>query len=59
MLEGSDGEKMPGWLAFHKSTVHASPLLYDIDKDGVREVALATYNGEVIFFMVSGRHPMQ
>jgi len=30
--------------------VHASPLLYDIDKDGVREIALATYNGEVLFF---------
>jgi len=54
VLEGSDGDKMPGWPAFHKSTVHASPLLYDIDKDGIREVALATYNGEVIFFRVSG-----
>ena len=59
VLEGSDGDKMPGWPAFHKSTVHASPLLYDIDKDGVGEVALATYNGEVIFFRVSSRHPMQ
>ena len=39
-----------GWPAFHQSTVHASPLLYDIDKDGVREIALATYNGEVLFF---------
>lgn len=39
-----------GWPAFHQSTVHASPLLFDIDKDGVREIALATYNGEVLFF---------
>jgi hypothetical protein len=39
-----------GWPAFHQSTVHSSPLLYDIDKDGVREIALATYNGEVLFF---------
>jgi hypothetical protein len=54
VLEGSDGDKMPGWPAFHQSTVHASPLLYDIDKDGVREIALATYNGEVLFFRVSG-----
>ncbi|PPD88322.1 hypothetical protein GOBAR_DD14731 [Gossypium barbadense] len=45
VLEGSDGDKMPGWPAFHQSTVHSSPLLYDIDKDGVREIALATYNG--------------
>ncbi|PON63713.1 Quinoprotein alcohol dehydrogenase-like domain containing protein [Trema orientale] len=54
VLEGSDGDKMPGWPAFHQSTVHASPLLYDIDKDGSREIALATYNGEVLFFRVSG-----
>ncbi|XP_077238805.1 protein DEFECTIVE IN EXINE FORMATION 1-like [Tasmannia lanceolata] len=54
VLEGSDGDKMPGWPAFHQSTVHSSPLLFDIDKDGVREIALATYNGEVLFFRVSG-----
>ncbi|KAL3640714.1 Protein DEFTIVE IN EXINE FORMATION 1 [Castilleja foliolosa] len=54
VLEGSDGDKMPGWPAFHQSTVHSSPLLYDIDKDGVREIALATYNGEVQFFRASG-----
>ncbi|CAN7075505.1 unnamed protein product [Brassica oleracea var. botrytis] len=54
VLEGSDGDKMPGWPAFHQSNVHSSPLLFDIDKDGVREIALATYNGEVLFFRVSG-----
>ncbi|KAK7286883.1 hypothetical protein RJT34_22209 [Clitoria ternatea] len=54
VLEGVDGDKVPGWPAFHQSTVHSSPLLYDIDKDGVREIALATYNGEVLFFRVSG-----
>ncbi|CAI9098388.1 OLC1v1035025C1 [Oldenlandia corymbosa var. corymbosa] len=54
VLEGSDGDKMAGWPAFHQSTVHSSPLLYDIDKDGVREIVLATYNGEVLFFRVSG-----
>ncbi|KAL5983260.1 Protein DEFTIVE IN EXINE FORMATION 1 [Asimina triloba] len=42
------------WPAFHKSTVHSSPLLFDIDKDGVREIALPTYNGEVLFFRASG-----
>lgn len=41
---------MLGWPAFHQSNVHSSPLLFDIDKDGVREIALATYNGEVLFF---------
>lgn len=54
VLEGSDGDKMPGWPAYHQSTVHSSPLLYDIDKDGVREISLATYNGEVLFFRNSG-----
>uniref|UniRef100_K4A604 DEX1 C-terminal domain-containing protein n=1 Tax=Setaria italica TaxID=4555 RepID=K4A604_SETIT len=54
VLEGTDGDKMPGWPAFHQSNAHSSPLLYDIDKDGVREIALATYNGVVNFFRVSG-----
>ncbi|KAJ4979848.1 hypothetical protein NE237_010628 [Protea cynaroides] len=54
VLEGSDGDKLPGWPVFHQSTVQSTPLLFDIDSDGVREIALATYNGEVIFFSVSG-----
>ncbi|KAF6175996.1 hypothetical protein GIB67_032619 [Kingdonia uniflora] len=54
VLEGLDGDKMPGWPAFHQSTVHSSPLLFDIDKDGVREITLATYNGQVLFFRTSG-----
>ncbi|KAI0504204.1 hypothetical protein KFK09_015154 [Dendrobium nobile] len=54
VLEGSDGDKLPGWPAFHQSMVHSSPLLFDIDKDGTREIALATYNGIINFFRVSG-----
>lgn len=54
ILDGLDGEKMPGWPSSHQSTAHSSPLLYDIDKDAVREIALATYNGEVLFFRPSG-----
>ncbi len=50
VLEGPDGAKSVGWPAFHKSTVMASPLLYDADLDGVRDAVLATYNGEVLFF---------
>jgi hypothetical protein len=41
---------IPGWPAFHQSNVHSSPLLYDIDKDGIREIVLATYNGVVNIF---------
>lgn len=50
MLEGPDGAKALGWPAFHKSTVHAAPLLYDLDLDGVRDVLVTTYNGEVLAF---------
>lgn len=50
MIGYSMFEHFTGWPAFHQSTVHSTPLLYDIDKDGVREIALATYNGEVLFF---------
>lgn len=44
------GNANAGWPASHQSTVHSSALMYDIDKDGIREVALATFNGEVLFF---------
>ncbi|KAI5081941.1 hypothetical protein GOP47_0001684 [Adiantum capillus-veneris] len=54
VLDGSDGEKLPGWPASHQSNLHSSPLLYDIDKDGVREITVATYHGEVLFFRPSG-----
>ena len=50
VLEGPDGAKALGWPAFHRSNVHASPLMYDIDLDGVRDILLATYDGEVLFF---------
>ena len=36
--------------------MHANPLVYDIDKDGVREIALTTYNGEVLFFRCLSLH---
>jgi len=39
-----------GWPAYHRSHSHASPLLYDIDYDGVRDVVVATYDGEILFF---------
>lgn len=54
VLEGSDGDKLPGWPGFHQSKAYSSPLLYDIDKDGTREITLATYNGIINFFRVSG-----
>ncbi len=30
--------------------MYASPLLYDIDMDGIRDIVAATYDGDVLFF---------
>ena len=50
VLDGSDGAraKSDSWPAFHESVVHASPLLYDYDKDNVKDILLATYDGEIL-----------
>ena len=50
VLEGQEGAQAVGWPAFHKSMIHASPMLYDFDFDGVRDIMLATYDGEILFF---------
>ena len=44
VLEGPDGAKALGWPGFHRSTVHSSPLLFDIDMDGIRDVVVTTYD---------------
>ncbi|KAK9815165.1 hypothetical protein WJX73_009335 [Symbiochloris irregularis] len=56
VIEAADGAKAveDGWPGFHESTVHASPLLYDIDADGILDVLLATYDGEVLMFKDTG-----
>ncbi|KAH9314276.1 hypothetical protein KI387_022903 [Taxus chinensis] len=71
VLDGSDGDKMPGngqcsinqllmpgplSQVGHVPSINFScqPTSIDIDKDGVREIALAMYNGEVLFFRASG-----
>lgn len=50
VLEGPNGGQAVGWPAFHSSSVHASPLLYDIDSDGVRDILVATYDGQIVFY---------
>eukprot|EP00897_Mesotaenium_endlicherianum_P009798 jgi/Mesen1/8847/ME000053S08251 len=50
VLEGVDGERLPGWPVFHKSSAHTSPVMVDYNRDGIREIALADYNGEILFF---------
>jgi len=54
VIRGSTGEELPGWPAEHPSDVHASPLLYDVDEDGVLDVLLATYEGHVLAFKDNG-----
>lgn len=50
MFEGRDGAKVPDFEAFHHSSAHTSPLLHDVDLDGVPDILLATYDGEILFF---------
>ena len=58
VLEGEDGAKAGGdWPAFHKSTVHASPITHDT-ADGT-EILLPMYDGEVHFYNDHGEHPSQ
>lgn len=50
VLESEDGAEAIGWPAFHKSHLHGSPFLYDIDRDGHLDIGIGTYNGEIQFF---------
>ena len=52
VVEAADGAKAThdAWPAFHKSTVHTAPLLFDWDFDGVQDILVATYDGEVLAF---------
>ena len=52
VVEAADGAKAThdSWPAFHKSTVHTAPLLHDWDFDGVPDILVATYDGEVLAF---------
>jgi hypothetical protein len=49
-IEGVDGEKEPGWpFAFPESWLLTSPLLYDVNGDGVDETLISTKDGELVF----------
>ncbi|XP_780158.3 protein DEFECTIVE IN EXINE FORMATION 1 isoform X2 [Strongylocentrotus purpuratus] len=55
-----DGENMKPhsrsqWpYQFPNSTVHASPMLFDVDGDGLREVVVFTTDGEINYFKSDG-----
>ena len=52
VVNGANGAKASedGWPAFHKSTVHTSPLTFDFDFDNVLDILVATYDGEILAF---------
>ena len=50
VFQGDNGAQAAGFPAFHEDKVHASPLLYDIDHDGIQDIVLSTYSGEILFY---------
>eukprot|EP00966_Prymnesium_polylepis_P226799 5247176-Prymnesium_polylepis.1 len=54
-LRGDDGHELAGWpFAFGHSSIHASPLLYDADGDGIDEVIVVTFDAEVVVLRQDG-----
>ena len=55
-LDGASGARWSDgrWPAFHGSSAHASPFLADVDGDGVQDVLLATYDGQVSAYRDTG-----
>lgn len=56
-VEAVDGAMAVGWPAFHRSHLHGSPFLFDIDKDGVLDIGIGTYSGEIQFYKDTVSHP--
>ena len=56
VLDGATGTDVKGWpYAHRKMNSQASPFRYDVEKDGTAEIAIATYDGEIIFFSQEGK----
>ena len=50
VVEARDGARSPTFEGYHRSTLHTSPLMHDVDFDGVLDIVVATYDGQVKFF---------
>lgn len=50
MLDAADGAKAAEWGGYHQSTLHTSPLLFDVDYDGIQDILVATYDGDVLAY---------
>ena len=59
-LDGEDGARAAdgAWPAFHRSTAHTSPLAHDVDYDGVLDLLIATYDGEILAIRDTVRPPL-
>ena len=52
---GADGHELAGWpYTFSRSSFHSSPLLLDVDRDGVDEVLLVTFEAELLVLGADG-----
>jgi len=55
VVEGENGHTAAGWpFVFDRSSFHASPLLFDVDRDGTRDIVVATNDGEIVFLGEDG-----
>lgn len=50
VVDGHTGGMDTTFEASHRSTLHTTPLMFDIDFDGVLDIVVATYDGDVQFF---------
>ncbi|KAA6427087.1 MAG: defective in exine formation DEX1, partial [Trebouxia sp. A1-2] len=54
VLDGADGARATDWEGQHQSALHTSALLFDIDFDGIQDILVATYDGDVLAFKDTG-----
>ena len=50
VLDAADGARAIDWEGQHQSALHTSALLFDIDYDGIQDILVATYDGDVVAF---------
>ena len=56
VLDAADGSRATDWDGQHQSALHTSPLLFDIDYDGVQDILVATYDGDIVAFKDTVSH---
>lgn len=50
VLEAEDGASAIDWPAYTNGHVHGSPFMFDIDRDGILDIGVGTYEGDIIWF---------